>query len=150
MSFPFLQIKYLYLPYREFLFLFIKVMKIPSSSDISLVTWKLNNRGINSEEAISEVTRMYEEYTGKRQAEGEPLFESKIVEEKNNENEYHVIVEMNHTPDIKVIVSVKTVKQNALAPFKKVYSPLAPEKLSIVEEVVLGGHLGVLAYNVKL
>lgn len=93
---------------------------------------------------------MYEEYTGKRQAEGEPLFESKIVEEKNNENEYHVIVEMNHTPDIKVIVSVKTVKQNALAPFKKVYSPLAPEKLSIVEEVVLGGHLGVLAYNVKL
>lgn len=77
-------------------------MKIPSSSDISLVTWKLNNRGINSEEALEEVTGMYSDLLEERKSIGEPTFESQIVEESNTENEYHVIVDINHAPDTKV------------------------------------------------
>ena len=80
----------------------LQVMKIPTNSDISLVTWKLNNRGINSEEALDEVTRMYSDLLEERDSVGEPPFESRIVEESNSDNEYHVIVEINHSPDTKV------------------------------------------------
>ena len=77
-------------------------MKIPFSSDISLVTWKLHSRGINSEEALDEVVRMYEDLSHERDAVGEQALESQVVEESNSETEYHVIVQINHTPDTKV------------------------------------------------
>lgn len=77
-------------------------MKIPSISHISLVTWKLNNRGINSEQALDEVTQMYDNYLEKRDTVEELPFESRIVEESNSNNEYHVIVDINHAPDTKV------------------------------------------------
>lgn len=53
-------------------------------SDVSLVTWKLNNKGMSSEAALKQVEMLYDDMD----------IESKVIEQNWNGLEYHAIVEV--------------------------------------------------------
>uniref|UniRef100_A0A7M5V394 Uncharacterized protein n=1 Tax=Clytia hemisphaerica TaxID=252671 RepID=A0A7M5V394_9CNID len=72
----------------------VQVMRIPTNNDASLVTWRMNGQGMNSEEIIKQMHSSYEDHY----EEEYDVIQSKIIEEKNNGLEYHVIVEVNHNP----------------------------------------------------
>jgi len=76
-------------------------MKIPSNDDASLVTWKVKNKSLSSENALKEMNLIYSKDI-------DQTIKSEIVEEKNNGLEYHVIVEVAYDKETPVSI-LKTI-----------------------------------------
>ena len=73
--------------------IFYEKNQSPIESDLSLVTWKLNDRGVNSEDAIKEIESLYQGVKP----------QSKIIEQRIHGLDYHALVEVTETPSNKSV-----------------------------------------------